>query len=610
MSSVPDFLPIGNVPMPIPGLPNQADLDPRLTRTHYFDGRLLTAGDLTRDQDYLDQRLREVGRALGSGVVRGLVATLVGGFIQVTPGVGISVDGRVMELKYPLQVDLNERARIAEQNKGQFSRLPRGLYAVVMIYAEEPRGVAEVFPKDLGAERAGQAATITEGVQLSLISLPLQLPQTDALKVTGGLSVRAALMRTLIDGNLAATIVPEDGVALGVLAIRDDTPEWLDQTLLRHPARTAPGPGDLQADLARQYEALLGDVLDQRGGSGADFAAADYFRVLPPAGPLPKAAIDPETGRQGYFPKDYRVWAAPIRAADLDLVRQESLRLPAIDLAADEPLEVVVLAPLSDTDYGRLAASLERRPPSALTATFGTQPLLAHLDLLALRLYPILPVHAIDTDRTAWREIWSRVGERAPVYVRRPTRAAETGISGIVLALGTQVPAPPRPGDLDTPTEPGPTPPLIPPRPTEPGPTPPLIPPRPTTPAAAPVVPVRDPGAALLEQVNFKRLAQLRRPDEESQEPFRRLADELGGEPAIVLAAMDLLVLVERRYDPALWPTLAALGKDLPRFRDALAEQLAAVERAVLTSTLVMRLGSDLGLDESTLSLWAKIDDQ
>lgn len=47
-----------------------SSLDPKLSRTNYYDGRLLRASDLTRDQFYLDERLREVGRALGQGIVR------------------------------------------------------------------------------------------------------------------------------------------------------------------------------------------------------------------------------------------------------------------------------------------------------------------------------------------------------------------------------------------------------------------------------------------------------------------------------------------------------------------------------------------------------------
>jgi hypothetical protein len=184
-----------------------------------------------------------------------------------------------------------------------------------------------------------------------------------------------------------------------------------------------------------------------------------------------------------------------------------------------------------------------------------------------------------------------RVEARTVLVVGTPVNPARlTGTATLRVTPGVI----PLPGPGGTPTTPGETPPII-------------VPP---PPAPESLVPVRDTGTALLEQVNFKRLAQLRPPDEESQESFKRLAEEFGREPEIVLAVMDLLVMVERRYDPALWPTLAALGERTPKFRDGLAGEIAAAERDVLTSKLVMQLGQDLGLDETTLFLWPRIDAQ
>ena len=62
-------------------------IDARLSRTYYFDGRLLTAADLIRDQQYLDRRLLDVGRGLGDGIVEGLALALSGSTLSVQPGV-------------------------------------------------------------------------------------------------------------------------------------------------------------------------------------------------------------------------------------------------------------------------------------------------------------------------------------------------------------------------------------------------------------------------------------------------------------------------------------------------------------------------------------------
>lgn len=132
-----------------------ADIDPRLTRTHYFDGRLLTAEDLTRDQIYLDQRLRELGRVLGSGIISGLRLDFdrFKGELTLEPGLAMTPAGRVLELSRMLTVDLRDSALISTLNEGNYSRLSRGLYAVVLRYIDVGTDIAEVFPKDLGADR-------------------------------------------------------------------------------------------------------------------------------------------------------------------------------------------------------------------------------------------------------------------------------------------------------------------------------------------------------------------------------------------------------------------------------------------------------------------------
>ena len=543
-------------------------------------------------------------------MARGLEATLAGGRIQIAPGIAVAADGRVLEVKAPIKLDLNDRATIAGQNKGKYLRLPRGLYVLVLAYAEEEQGVAEVFPHDLAA-REVQRSVVAEGVRASLVGLPVPLPQADPV------AVRAGLMRALAEGALATNLIPEDGVALGVLAVRDDRLEWLDTTLLRHPPRTVPGPGDLQADLHRQYEALLADVLARRRPLGGDFAAGEYFRILPPTGRIPKAALDPVTGRQRFFPEHFRVSIAPIRLADLELVQRESLRLPAIDLARDEPVDLVVLAPLAAPAYGRLAAALEREAVPVSGAA-DARVLLPHLDLLTLRLYPLRPVHRIDTDAAAWQAIWAEIGETDPVFVRRPSRAAETGISGIVLARGTSLPEPP---------------PVLTERPTEE---------IARLPDGAVVTPVRvpiarpeteiptvlDADALLLSRVSLDRFLGLRPPPDAAEmerslpdlnrrvgdprEAAETLAREQGRDASTVLAVLDLLVMIERRFDPVTWQTLlagaghAALG--------GLVDLLRESQRERGTAAAVVRWLEGLGAGEDPVPAlvegWRVLDDR
>ena len=557
------FQPLGNPVASGEGLDHIADIDPRLTRTHYFDGRLLTAEDLTRDQLYLDQRLRELGRVLGSGVMGGLELSLdrFTGLLTLQPGQALTPAGRVLELGRPLQVNLGDRALIAELNDGNYRRFNRALYAVVLRYVDVGTDIAEVFPKDLGAKRGFQYALITESVQMGLVPLPVPLPKQSPLLI------RSRLMREFLGNDRFGSLIPEDGVALGVLAIENDTPQWLDAELLRHPVQAEPDLGDLQADLKRQYEQLLTDILISR--SNGDFHAADYFSLIPPVGTVPKDAIDPMSGRQGYFPENYQVAIAPIRQSDVELIIAESLNLPPIDLSNGEPVDVVVLVPLTNLDYGHYAAQLERNIDP-------TNRRLPRIDLLKLKLYPVRPVHSLDTDLHAWTNIWNRVGDTPPFYVRRPTRAAETAISGIVLALGASVPAPPVETDA-------------------PG----------GSPADSGGL-IQDENALFLERISLRTLAELRPPrDSEANDAFDKLLGNFGEDALVVQQCASILMRIERLYDSLIWQTLLALadGRLLPEFLRG----LRTADADAVTPRVVASLGRDLGLDANLLNQWARL---
>ncbi|WP_445367842.1 hypothetical protein ACH5Y9_23940 [Methylomonas sp. BW4-1] len=556
------FQPLGNPIAAGLALDQVADIDPRLTRSHYFDGRLLTAEDLTRDQIYLDQRLRELGRVLGSGIVAGLALSFdrFTGLLTLEPGLAMTPAGRVLELGSRLIVNLRDRALISGLNEGNFSNLNRGLYAVVLRYVDVGTDIAEVFPKDLSAKRGFQYAMITESVQMGLVPLPIPLPQQSPLQV------RARLMRELLGDDQLHGLLPEDAVALGLVAIQEGAPQWLDAQLLRHPLRAEAGIDSLQSDLSRQYEALLADILVNRrsGGLTGDFHASDYFSLLPPVGSLPKEAVDPVNGRQGYFPENYQVAIAPLRQSDVEQIRAESLALPPIDLSNGEPVDIVVLVPLSNLDYGHYAAQLERNfDPN--------KRLLPQMDLLRLKLYPVRPVHALDTDQAAWQAIWDRFGSNAPLYVRRPSRAAETSISGIVLALGTSLPTPPE--VVGGPADGGGL--------------------------------IDDEDSVFLKRVNYPMLAELRPPSDDTGRAALAALEASFNESTLVAASQRILLLVERQYDAVIWQTLQQLA--VANNLEAFVAGVRAKPANQTTGSWVGENGAGLGLDNGLIGQWAAL---
>ena len=157
-----------------------------------------------------------------------------------------------------------------------------------------------------------------------------------------------------------------------------------------------------------------------------------------------------------------------------------------------------------------------------------------------------------------------RVGEgESLLYIRRPTRAAETAISGIVLARGTDLPAPP------TTTDP--------------------------TPSDGDAL-VQDEDSVFLNRVNLEGLA-VQRPAAEGDaaDALADLGTEFGTDATVVQRCLNVLLRVERRYDGVIWQTLLALARseNLAGFHQALLDQQ---NEFASTGALVLDIGSGFGL--------------
>ena len=415
-----------------------ASIDPRLSRTNYFDGRLLKATDLIRDQVYLDERALEIGQVLGSGIVRGLEVELLENFrLRVSPGMAIAPSGRVLQLSgQSLEVNLGNSALITSLNQGYYRRFKRGLYLVALQYAEVGSDSAEAYPADLASQRRFNFNSFAEGVELTLIPLGVPLSQTSEV------AARAGLVAEFIGRGGQRPELPDEAIALGLLALEQARPLWLDRGLVRRPLRQPGAPDALQQDLAAHYNELLDAVLATRGSGGLSggFAAAQYFNLLPPWGRLPKAAVDPVNGSQTFFPAGYEVSIAPVRRDDLPAILAESSRLAPMHLQLDADADIMVLVPLSNSEFAWRARSLEHGL-SAPKDAFGLGRLLA-IDRLALRLRPPARAHEIETDKDAWNAIWQLAADGEILFVRRPPRTAETNVSAVVLARGFDLPKP------------------------------------------------------------------------------------------------------------------------------------------------------------------------
>lgn len=405
-----------------------SSLDPKLSRTHYYDGRLLRASDLTRDQFYLDERLREVGRALGQGIVNGFDVTLLPNRqLQVSGGIAVTPSGRVLELETKSTLlNLTDAALINELNPG-FRSLEPGLYVVVVRYAEKGSGSAEIYPRDLQAERGFHFNAYQEGVQFGLVKLPINLPLEKIQRISAqevSVYIRALLVRQLVMGTSGQPqIIGEDAVALGVMGVEYGIAQWLDKGLLRRPFRSVQAMHYMQQDLYTHYEELFADVLSVRNSTANQdkFLAARYFSVLPPVGSLPKMAIDPINAYQHYFPEKFEVSISPVREDDLPSLIQQSLALEPIDLATDKDVDILIAIVLDDVSFSLVARKLDKRDDDEIP----------HLEEYLLD--PLSPKMA-QQESDIWQKLWDTA--KKIVYLRRPIRAAETQVSAVVLAKG------------------------------------------------------------------------------------------------------------------------------------------------------------------------------
>jgi hypothetical protein len=418
--------------------------EPQLSRTFYQDGRLLTAVDLNRDYEYLDQRLLDLGLALGDGVVTGLDATLLadGVTISVTQGRGIAPSGRVIAYVLadaagdhdPLTANLSDLGNLATLNGPSFGGITDGLYAVVLLHSQQPSGIDEVFPRDLKSKQVIYQSVVDK-VQIALVGLPQANPYGDPFRA------RAYLAAQLAGGQIQPTL-PSNSLALGVLAMQKGRALWFDPTLLRHPLRATDDPDAVQDDLTRQYLQIYQDKMTSlQGQSPQSFRALDVFTLVPSSGKLPIGAIDPVNATQTFFPAQIDVTLVPVRNDEVDALLAQITGESPIDLTSSTPAHLVVLVPLPPSVYASLSTTTLAPPGRPLPFKPYPTIFIPRIDPLILRLPGRLPPPPTASSVPAWTQapIWPTTPVDLPWMVR-PTDGGLGGAKAAQLAAGFNVP--------------------------------------------------------------------------------------------------------------------------------------------------------------------------
>ena len=360
-------------------------LDTRRTRPRFFDGKFLTAADLMQEQSYLLTRQDDLGRTLGFGVAQGLHVSMAAtsasdlpgpaASITVTQGNGITPTGEIVFLPQDLTVDLTDAAQLqrlsaafglTREPQQPFQNL-RGLFVFGLRAVEFTANPTPAYPPSVDGNSTLRDGEIIEATALTLVPY-----DSDVSRADPNLARRRVAREIFLDQKILP--LPAGVLPLAMLYLRNGTLEWVDEWLVRREAGSDDrfGFGFAPRALAEahffQYQEMLADA---PSASNGQLSAQSFLEIIPPAGPLPKAAINPDDFTQAYFPGGARVELALVPEDELAALMEDSVDLPPIDLSLkpedQDAMAILVLAPVPRASYGNVLQTLNNIPPPPLT---------------------------------------------------------------------------------------------------------------------------------------------------------------------------------------------------------------------------------------------------
>lgn len=185
-------------------------------RTYFFNGRLLAAEDLQREQALREAGQSQLARLIGCGIAGGLQVTGTAGSasLGIAPGLGVTPAGEVIDVE-ALTLDLSS---VAE------ARRPGGFAtcAAAMANLEAPN--AGIYLLTLAATWIGSGRAATLLGEVGACNRALELPAVLARlhKIAVPQEAKAETMRNLI---ASALLVPDDPGTLLSHAAAADAPD-------------------------------------------------------------------------------------------------------------------------------------------------------------------------------------------------------------------------------------------------------------------------------------------------------------------------------------------------------------------------------------------------
>jgi len=339
-------------------------------RPFYFDGRFLTADDLTSDQNYIRARQSDLAQAIGAGIIRGLMVGLGtqaasnSPTLVIEPGIGVTPSGDLVNIDTTQTIAIASLPQAAQLDAQlgvkvlpSASAVNRsGLFVLALRPIEFSANPTAAYPTTLDGQRTVRDGDIIEATAVTLIPYP------DRAGVENANAKRSRVAREIFFDRQRPGVL-QDALPLAMLCLEGGALRWIDVHMVR---REVGSESTLAAGLSQRPRALLEAWLKQHqdqmddidtGSVQAGFAAAKQFETLPPVGPLPASTLRFETQLgaltllQNYFPPMVDCEFAFIPSDELAALVQESLALPPIDLRASDDdldhLSILIVAPVT-----------------------------------------------------------------------------------------------------------------------------------------------------------------------------------------------------------------------------------------------------------------------
>ena len=360
-----------------------------LQNTNFFNGRLVTGADMTREQTARREAVSRLGQAVGEGIAEGLRVKIVSSsesnpVVNITAGRAINRCGQVLCLYEDTNVNLVERIGTVEQASNIFSRCPLsavsgtyaagfGLYLLVLSPITTAHGSAPTGGlKNTFA--ACSSDVILEAVQFRLLPLDpflanenlpgqnrlrnyiayrcLGTPETQQVYQNPyGFSLESyGLLDEMRDDTLSKNDVP-----LAIISWTGDGLEFVEMWAVRRRVTKINDAKDWTQIFSdrrlSETEAMIQQFAEHIAGEQPekndfrDVAAADFFYYLPPAGILPLAIAGTQAGFniESFFGDKLLEDVAMLDGDSLQPLLREALTHEPIDLAADEKIQVYIV---------------------------------------------------------------------------------------------------------------------------------------------------------------------------------------------------------------------------------------------------------------------------